>query len=386
MILKRERIGQAGTRPLSLLVCCLAMITALPLAAASLDGPRPAGHVLDTVGLLTPDDVAAIERVAEGVAAASGGDLMVVVTATTGGQPHRAYATAVFNRWQLGSAERNDGLLIFVALDDRKAEIVLGDGIDDDARERTSQRIMDRVLIPEFKAGRHAAGLRKAALACAAEILGGGPEAAIPDHPEPAFVPDAAAARPLPAWNPPPRREAPQDWMPAAGLAATLAGGTGVGMYLVGRYRRHRRRSCPSCRIELVRLGEAVEDSHLTAGQQTEERLQSVDYDVWTCPTCPHVTKLRYKKFFSSFATCPGCRYRTRSKTVERVQAATTSQSGLERITETCHHCGKSNTSTRVIPQLASVDDGFWSVASCGGGSSFDGGGSSSGGGASGDW
>jgi hypothetical protein len=39
-----------------------------------------------------------------------------------------------------------------------------------------------------------------------------------------------------------------------------------------------------------------------------------------------------------------------------------------------------------VIPQLASVDDGFWSVASCGGGSSFDGGGSSSGGGASGDW
>jgi uncharacterized protein len=377
-----------GTAPAAMVLTgCLTLVAWCPPAAASLDGPRPSGHVLDTVGLLAPEDVEAIERVAEGVATASGGDLMVVVTATTGGQPHRAFATALFNRWQLGSAERNDGLLIFVALDDRKAEIVLGDGIDDQAREQTSQRIMDRVLITAFKAGRHAAGLRKAALACAAEILGGGPEAAIPDHPEPAFVPDAAA-KPLPAWNPPPQQEAPQDWVPVAGLAATMAGGSGAGMYLLSRYRRRRRRrSCPSCQSDLVRLGEEVEDDHLTAGQQAEERLRSVDYDVWTCPLCSHVIKLRYKTFFSSFATCPSCHYRTKSKTVERVQAATTSQSGLERITETCQHCGKSHTSTRVIPQLASVDDGFWSVASCGGGgSSFDGGGSSSGGGASGDW
>lgn len=63
----------------------ITLLTAVPLAAAPLDGPRPAGHVLDTVGLLAPEDVAVVERVAEGVAAASGGNLMVVVTATTGG-------------------------------------------------------------------------------------------------------------------------------------------------------------------------------------------------------------------------------------------------------------------------------------------------------------
>ena len=379
------------SQPLLLLASCLALLTAGPLAAAQLDGPRPAGHVLDTVGLLAPEDIAAIERVAEGVAAASGGDLMVVVTATTGGQPHRAYATALFNRWQLGSAERNDGLLIFVALDDRKAEIVLGDGIDDNARERASQRIMDRALIPEFKAGRPAAGLRKAALACAAEILGGGPEAAIPDEPEPtippAVEPEPAAARAPPAWNPPQPRNDPLSWIPA-GVAT--AGCSAAGMYFLAHYRRHRRRSCPSCRIDLVRLGEEVEDEHLTAGQQTEERLGAMDYDVWTCPTCPHVTKLRYKRFFSSFATCRGCGYRTRSKTVERVREPTSTQSGLETITESCHHCGKIDTSTRVIPQHVSSDDAFWSGSSFGGGSSFgssdSGGGSSSGGGASGSW
>lgn len=102
------------------------------------------------------------------------------------------------------------------------------------------------------------------------------------------------------------------------------------------------------------------------------------------------MTKLRYKRFFSSFATCRGCGYRTRSKTVERVREPTSTQSGLETITESCQHCGKTDTSTRVIPQHVNTDDAFWSGSSFGGGSSFgssdSGGGSSSGGGASGSW
>jgi len=115
-----------------------------------------------------------------------------------------------------------------------------------------------------------------------------------------------------------------------------------------------------------------------------------VDYDVWTCPTCPHVTKFRSTRLFTSLATCPGCGYVTRSKTVQRVREATSSQSGLETITESCQHCGKSDISTRVIPQHVSTNDSFWSGSSYGGGSSFGssdfGGGSSSGGGASGSW
>jgi len=41
------------------------------------------------------------------------------VIRTTGERPQRAFATELFNRWQLDSAERNDSLLIFVALGDR---------------------------------------------------------------------------------------------------------------------------------------------------------------------------------------------------------------------------------------------------------------------------
>jgi uncharacterized protein len=387
-----------------------AWVAAAPAAGpATIDGPRPAGHVVDTVGLLAAEDVAAIERLAAGIEAASGGDLVVVVIRTTGGRPHRAFATDLFNRWELGSADRDDGLLIFVATDDRKAEIVLGDGVDDPLQQRASQRIMDEVLIPEFKAGRPAAGLRRAALACGTEILSAGPEAPVSDQPlEPAaglrapvpaeavadapaepFMPDPVeVAAEFPVWRPPPRPES-GGVLPLALLGSGTVGGAGLSWYLVRRHLRHRPRQCPGCRIDMVRLCERTDDAHLVTGQQTEERLRSVDYDVWTCPTCPHVTTLRYGAFFTSHSKCPACGFVTESNTVTRVRSPTKWQSGLETITEHCQHCGRSDTTSRVIPQLSDdSDSSFFSSSSSGSSSSFSGsgGGSSSGGGASGSW
>jgi len=382
----------AGTLVAALSWAAAGAALAAPLAA--IDGPRPPGHVVDTVGLLAAEDVATIERLAEGIEAASGGDLVVVVINSTAGQPHRQFATDLFNRWQLGAADRDDGLLIFVATADRKAEIVLGDGVDDPRQQRASQRIMDELLIPEFRAGRPAAGLRKAALACGSEILSAGPEAAIPDRPpepelqpepepEP-FVPEAAEA--APAWRPRPQPGS-GGVLPLVACGGAATGGTGLAWYLVRRRRRNRPRTCPACRIDMIRLCEQSDDAELQAGQRKEEQLRSVDYDIWSCPTCPEVTRLRYGAFFTSYSRCPACGFVTESNTVDRVRSPTRWQTGLETITEHCLHCGRSDTTTRVIPQLS--DDGGSSVgsgSSWSGGGSSGGGGSSSGGGASGSW
>ena len=75
------------------------------------------------------EERAAIERLAESIRATTRADLQVVVIPTTAGAPPRTFATDLFNRWRLGNAERNDGLLLFVALADRRSEIILGDGI-----------------------------------------------------------------------------------------------------------------------------------------------------------------------------------------------------------------------------------------------------------------
>jgi uncharacterized protein len=347
--------------------------------AGTLDGPRPATNVIDSTGILTPEHVDRLEQLATGIRQASGADLMVVVIPTTHGQPHRTFATDLFNRWQLGSEERNDGLLIFVAVDDRKAEIILGDGVDEPAQVAASQRIMSDVMLPEFKRGRAADGLRRAAFACATEILG-----APTEHPttgvrndgqQEAVVGNASK----PVLQPASPRPADDSMLPYAVGGSGAIGCVGASWYLARRHLRNRPRRCAACRIDMVRLGEREDDSHLSSGQKLEERLKSVDYDVWSCPTCPQVTQFRYGAFFTRYARCPSCRNVTKSRTVNRVRRPTRRRTGLETISEHCSQCDYATERTRVLPKLADNDSSSsWSSGSSGG--------SSSGSGASGSW
>jgi uncharacterized protein len=126
--------------------------------------------------------------------------------------------------------------------------------------------------------------------------------------------------------------------------------------------------------MELMR--EAADDSRLQPGQTIEEQLGSVDYDVWHCAACQHVTIESYRRWFSGYGACRSCNYRTLQGTTTIVSAASTTSTGLKRISYHCHNCGANWVETRIIPEISSASSGR---------SSF-GGGSSSGGGGSGRW
>jgi uncharacterized protein len=135
----------------------------------------------------------------------------------------------------------------------------------------------------------------------------------------------------------------------------------------------------------MTRLGESADDAMLEKGQQTEERIGSVDYDVWRCPGCGHHFTLRYPKWVSSYEKCPQCHNRTKSSTEKIIAAATTVSSGSALVVEACAFCTFHAEHTKVLPIIQptnSSSGGSSFSGSSGGGSSF-GGGSSGGGGAS---
>jgi uncharacterized protein len=131
----------------------------------------------------------------------------------------------------------------------------------------------------------------------------------------------------------------------------------------------------------MTRLGEADDDALLEEGQQAEERIGSVDYDVWKCGACGHHFTLRYPKWVSGYAKCPQCHNRTKSSTEKVIAAATTISSGSARVVETCAFCTFNREYTKVLPLIQS--SGSSSSGSSSGGSGSFGGGRSGGGGAS---
>lgn len=417
------------------LLAVIASFSAAAQAPGVVTGSRPQARVIDETGTLSAADSAEIERLARSIRETTKADMMVVVIPTTAGEPHRRFATDLFNRWQLGDGVRNDGLLLFVALADRKSEIILGDGLDSPGQRSASQRIMDQVMVPHFRAGRPGRAILDGATRAVTDIVGVSAEqpaaadvAPVPaataaelveKRPEPILEPllepsSPATSIPVPTedvfrpepiapaqpWIPPTRfQREPETTSDPVGMMILLGGGAAAGAGGIAAFRslyRYRRRGCPHCGTAMILLAEGEDDTRLERGERLEEHLGSVDYDIWTCPVCPGVEKVRWGALFTRYAKCPRCRAVTKSQTISRLRAPTQISEGLERIDERCLHCGWEKTSERTIPRLpeptsSSVD---WSSGSSSGGfssssggfSSSTSGGHSSGGGASGSW
>lgn len=131
----------------------------------------------------------------------------------------------------------------------------------------------------------------------------------------------------------------------------------------------------------MSRLDEAADDAALAPAQRTEERVGSVDYDVWACPSCSERIVIAYSRW-SSYRGCPKCQARTLSRTTRTVTAATQLSTGLEETTLDCAHCGYHDVTRRVTPVLPPPPPpSSSSSGSSGGGSSFGGSGRTAGGG-----
>lgn len=131
----------------------------------------------------------------------------------------------------------------------------------------------------------------------------------------------------------------------------------------------------------MVLLDEQADDTHLDSAERLEERLESIDYDVWECPTCRYRIKVPYASWFSAYGECPSCKRRTLESERHTVAAATTLSEGQELIRKRCRNCGWSHTETRIIPRIVVAAATSGSGGSSGGGGSFGGGGGHSGGG-----
>lgn len=68
------------------------------------------------------------------------------------------YAAHVFDRWGIGSQDRNYGVLLLISKADRKARIELGAAWNNQYNDQAEQ-VMQRLIIPEFRRGNFSAGI-----------------------------------------------------------------------------------------------------------------------------------------------------------------------------------------------------------------------------------
>lgn len=140
--------------------------------------PKPLGRVSDFAGVLNAEERSALEAVAAELERRSTAELAVVVEASLEGETVEGRALALFNAWGVGKKGKDNGVLILLAVADRRVRLEVGYGLEPRLPDGLCGEIIRRDMTPAFRSGRLGAGLLAGAKAVARAASGESPEPA----------------------------------------------------------------------------------------------------------------------------------------------------------------------------------------------------------------
>jgi len=122
--------------------------------------PRSKGPVSDYAGKLSQAQVADLTSLVEEYKRQSSIEIAVVVVDTLQGQSAREYATGIGNSWGVGKADRNNGVVLLWAPNERAYSLRVADGLSQDFSEADATEITRNDLLPNFRHGEYYQGLK----------------------------------------------------------------------------------------------------------------------------------------------------------------------------------------------------------------------------------
>ncbi|UYG95004.1 TPM domain-containing protein [Cytobacillus firmus] len=117
--------------------------------------PQPAGdiYVQDFAGVLNEREKSELIKLGRQLEDQTTAQVAVLTVDTIGDRPIEEYANEAFRSYGIGSAAENNGVLLVVAMQDRKVRIEVGYGLEGRIPDRKAGRILDQVTIPYLQEG-----------------------------------------------------------------------------------------------------------------------------------------------------------------------------------------------------------------------------------------
>ena len=121
--------------------------------------PSPPKLVNDFTNTLTQEQIAALENKLVAYDDSTSSQIAVVIIPTTGDYSVEEIALEIIRRWGVGNKDKNNGIVLLVAKDDRKIRIETGYGLEGAVPDITAKSIIDNYITPNFKEGNYYRGL-----------------------------------------------------------------------------------------------------------------------------------------------------------------------------------------------------------------------------------
>ena len=119
----------------------------------------PARLVNDFAGLMTAEETRALESKLVAFDDSTTNQIAVITVKSLEGFDISDYTIKTFQKWKIGAAKKNNGILILISGAEHKAWITVGNGLEPVVTDALSRRVIDNIMIPAFKQNQYYAGL-----------------------------------------------------------------------------------------------------------------------------------------------------------------------------------------------------------------------------------
>ena len=155
-------------------ILCAVVLTAAPGVGLALEVPYLTGRVVDLAGILPEGAEQRITEKSRLLEERTGAQLAVLTVSSLEGDSLEDFTIRVVDQWKLGQEGQDNGVLLFVSVDDRRLRIEVGYGLEHVLTDAMSGRILDGAIAPRFREGDFGGGMERGVDAVVALISGEG--------------------------------------------------------------------------------------------------------------------------------------------------------------------------------------------------------------------
>lgn len=157
----------------------VAIVAFFASALSALDiPPAPTQWVTDKAGILNPSQADTLNRKLSDFEQSSGAQFLIYIFPSLGGEALEDFTIRCATKWKVGQKKYDNGLILFVFVQEKKLRIEVGYGLEGTMTDAFSSRVIRDYIAPHFQQGDWYGGLNAAADAIIAKIKGG--EAPVP--------------------------------------------------------------------------------------------------------------------------------------------------------------------------------------------------------------
>jgi len=160
-------------RKMQILLFALFAAFAVAAPASAETYPTLTGRMVDAADILDMPTRSAIATMLATLEEKTTDQFVVATVTSLQGQSIEVYANRLANRWALGQKDKNNGVLLLVAPNERKVRIEVGYGLESTLTNAIAQEIIDQTMLPRFRTGDMAGGVANGVGDIVALLTGG---------------------------------------------------------------------------------------------------------------------------------------------------------------------------------------------------------------------